>query len=255
MPIDLSGIWIETGGSLRVQKMRMDDFSGDISGYINIDPTINPQLLLSDGLPTEINNLVLHNNRVELFDNTGTGTITSLKNATLEYINNTDSTPLTISSTLTPIILTTTDDITLTASGEILLTSTGDITLTPTTSVILSTQIQMPTTSGTISYSSITGRLSIDFASQSTGYFELSNLPAATITGLTLTNGRIGGEYHILLRGQLGFGFNPSPFNATYKINTYSLSTANGDQWIGLKIYYTNTLSQYLINATLYSNS
>jgi hypothetical protein len=112
----------------------------------------------------------------------------------------------------------------------------------------------MPTTSGTISYSNITGRLSIDFASQSTGYFELGNLNPVSISGLTLTNGRIGGEYHILLRGQSGFSFSPST-STSYKINTYSLSTANGDQWIGLKIYYTNTLSQYLINATLYLNS
>jgi hypothetical protein len=113
----------------------------------------------------------------------------------------------------------------------------------------------MPTTNGTISYNSTTGRLVIDFASQSTGYFELNNLPGATISGFTLTNGRIGGEYHILLRGPLGFGYSPAPFNSSYKANTYSLSTANGDEWIGLKIYYTNTLSQYLINATLYLKS
>jgi hypothetical protein len=141
----------------------------------------------------------------------------------------------------------------LVAGTTIDLTSTaGAITLTPSTSVVLSTQIQMPTTSGTISYSTITGFLSIDFASQSTGYFELGNLPAGSISGLTLTNGRIGGKYHILLRGQLGFNWSPST-SATFKANNYSLSTSSGSQWIGLDIYFANTLSQYLVNATFYS--
>jgi hypothetical protein len=110
----------------------------------------------------------------------------------------------------------------------------------------------MPTTSGTISYSNITGRLSIDFASQSTGYFELSSLPAASITGFTFSNGRIGGEYHILLRGASGFSYTPS-ISSTFKTNNYSLITSNGDEWVGLKIYSANTLSQYLVNATLYT--
>ena len=112
----------------------------------------------------------------------------------------------------------------------------------------------MPTTSGSIARNSTTGALSIDFASQSTGYFELNNVSGG-ISALTLSNGRIGGEYHVLLRGPIPFTFAPSPFNATYKMNTYSLTTNNSDEWIGLKIYYTNTLSQYLINATLYLKS
>jgi hypothetical protein len=121
----------------------------------------------------------------------GGGLIMKLTPSTLQFNDAGVSIPLTIQSVSTPILL----------------TSTGDITLTPTTSVVLNTQIQMPTTSGTISYSNITGRLSIDFASQSTGYFELGNLNPVSISGLTLTNGRIGGEYHILLRGQSGFSF------------------------------------------------
>ena len=168
----------------------------------------------------------------------GNGLIMKLTPSTLQFNDANISTPLTISSTLTPIIL----------------TSTGDITLTPTTSVVLNTQIQMPTTNGSISYSNLTGVLSIDFAFQSTGYFELGNLNFS-ITGLTLSNGRIGGEYHILLRGPSGFIFTPAISNPSYKINTYSLSTVNGDEWIGLKIYYTNTLNQYLINATLYTST
>jgi hypothetical protein len=132
------------------------------------------------------------------------------------------------------------------------LNSAGAINLTPTTSVVLSTQIQMPTTSGTISYNTTTGSLTINFASQSTGYFELSNLPAASIGSLILTNGRIGGEYHILLRGQLGFNWSPST-SSTFKANTYSLTANNGNEWVGLKIYSANTLSQFLVNATLYT--
>ena len=110
----------------------------------------------------------------------------------------------------------------------------------------------MPTTSGTISHSSLTGVLSIDFASQSTGYFELGNLNPSSISGLALTGGRIGGKYHILLRGQNGFGFVPST-STSFKANTYSLTTSNGNQWVGLDIYFANTLSQYLVNATLYT--
>jgi hypothetical protein len=166
---------------------------------------------------------------VSVYNNTG-GT------AGITYDNTIDISAFEISSNNTPIIL----------------TAVGNITLTPTTSVVLNTQIQMPTTSGTIAYNATTGRLEIDFASQSTGYFELNNLPAATISGFTITNGRIGGEYHILLRGQSGFVYSPAPFNSSYKANTYSLTTANGDEWIGLKIYFTNALSQSLINATLY---
>ena len=139
--------------------------------------------------------------------------------------------------------------ITLSSVG---LNSTGDITLTPTTSVVLNTQIQMPTTSGTISYDAITGSLDIDFASQSTGYFELSNMSPVSISSFTLTNGRIGGEYHILLRGPSGFNYTPTP-SATFKANNYSIITTNGDEWVGLKIYLTNTLTQYLVNATLYA--
>jgi hypothetical protein len=141
----------------------------------------------------------------------------------------------------------------LVAGTTIDLTSTaGAITLTPSTSVVLNTQIQMPTTSGTISYNTTTGSLSIDFASQSTGYFELGNLPASSIASLILTGGRIGGKYHILLRGQLGFGFVPST-SSTFKANNYSITTSNGNEWVGLEICFANTLSQYLVNATFYS--
>ena len=154
----------------------------------------------------------------------------------LQYDNTIDSSAFEILSNQTPLTL----------------TAIGEITLNPTTSVVLNTQIQMPTTSGTISYNAITGSLDIDFASQSTGYFELSNLSPVSISSFTLTNGRIGGEYHILLRGPSGFSYTPTP-SATFKANNYSITTTNGDEWVGLKIYLTNTLTQYLVNATLYT--
>jgi hypothetical protein len=64
------GIWIETGGALRVQKMRMDDFSGTNSGFIDLQPTLNPQITLSDGAtPSTVNEVTLNNNEINLTDN------------------------------------------------------------------------------------------------------------------------------------------------------------------------------------------
>ena len=94
LPTGLDGIWIETGGSLRVQKMRMDDFSGLTAGYIDIDPIRNPQLTLSDGLPSEVKVVTLNNNDINLFDyslgNTGTTTTFST-----EYLSQTTTGPTT----------------------------------------------------------------------------------------------------------------------------------------------------------------
>jgi hypothetical protein len=79
LPSSLDGMWIETGGSLRVQKMRMDDFSGATAGYIDLEPTRNPQLTLSDGItPTEINVVTLNNNAILLNDFSGTGTTNTI---------------------------------------------------------------------------------------------------------------------------------------------------------------------------------
>ena len=91
LPSGLDGMWIETGGSLRVQKMRMDDFSG-ATGYIELEPTRNPQLTLSDGLtPTEVNVVTLNNNEINLLDNSlgATGTTTSFTTEYLRQITNT----------------------------------------------------------------------------------------------------------------------------------------------------------------------
>jgi hypothetical protein len=81
----LDGMWIETGGSLRVQKMRMDDFSGATEGYINIEPNINPQIVLSDGLPTEINVVTLNNNQILLNTFSGTGPTTTLTSSSINF--------------------------------------------------------------------------------------------------------------------------------------------------------------------------
>ena len=69
LPSGLEGIWIETGGSFRVQKTRLDDFSGSSPGYVDINPITNPQITLSDGItPIEINVVTLNNNEILLND-------------------------------------------------------------------------------------------------------------------------------------------------------------------------------------------
>jgi hypothetical protein len=45
------GIWIETGGDLRVQKMRLNNFSG-VTGTIDLKPLLNPKISLSNGSAT-----------------------------------------------------------------------------------------------------------------------------------------------------------------------------------------------------------
>jgi len=100
----LEGIWIENGGSFRVQKTRLDDFSGTTSGYVDINPINNPQIVLSDGLtPTEINVVTLNNNAILLNDYSGPGTSTSI----------------------TPTTISTNQNLTLTASSAMLLQTTG----------------------------------------------------------------------------------------------------------------------------------
>jgi hypothetical protein len=98
----LEGIWIENGGSFRVQKMRVDDFSGTTPGYVDINPISNPQITLSDGItPTEINVVTLNNNEISFNDSSGTGTTTSFTTTTLSQ---TTTGPTTISATWVDII-------------------------------------------------------------------------------------------------------------------------------------------------------
>lgn len=80
----LEGVWIENGGSFRVQKTRLDDFSGTTSGFVDINPINNPQIVLSDGLtPREINVVTLNNNAILLNDNSLPATSTSITPTTI----------------------------------------------------------------------------------------------------------------------------------------------------------------------------
>jgi hypothetical protein len=102
LPAGLDGMWIETGGSLRVQKMRMDDFSSTTAGYIDINPITNPQITLSDGItPTELNVVTLNNNEISFIDSSGTGTTTSFTTSNLSQIT---TGPTTITATWEDII-------------------------------------------------------------------------------------------------------------------------------------------------------
>jgi hypothetical protein len=74
LPTGLDGIWVENGGSLRVQTMRMDDFSGTSNGFIDLAPTNNPQITLSDGNTPEINYITLNNNLISITDTSTTAT-------------------------------------------------------------------------------------------------------------------------------------------------------------------------------------
>ena len=78
---NLQGIWMEKNVvgkiPLRVQKMKMDDFYGSYKGYIEFDPIGNQQIVISDGLSSEINNLKL-NNKTILLTNTSTTTESTL---------------------------------------------------------------------------------------------------------------------------------------------------------------------------------
>lgn len=101
IPSGLEGIWIETGGALRVQNMRMDDFSGLTNGFIDLAPTNNPQITLSDGLVSEVNVVTLNNNEINLTDNSGTGTTTSFSTTNLSQ---TTTGPTTITATWSDVI-------------------------------------------------------------------------------------------------------------------------------------------------------
>jgi hypothetical protein len=70
------GIWIENGGALRVQKMRLDNFLAGPTGFIDLQPTLNPQITLSDGafLSTEV---TLNNDEIKLINNQKSVTISS----------------------------------------------------------------------------------------------------------------------------------------------------------------------------------
>jgi hypothetical protein len=99
----LQGIWMEDAGPtgiapLRVQKIALDDFQGVTAGIINIDPIQNPQITLSDGIPT--NELTLNNNEINLVDNS----ITTTTTLTTSNLSQTTAGPTTITATIYDII-------------------------------------------------------------------------------------------------------------------------------------------------------
>ena len=104
------GIWIETGGALRVQKMRMDDFSGATPGFIDLQPTLNPQLTLSDGAtPSTVNEVTLNNDEINLTDNS----ITTTTSFSTTQLSQTTAGPTVISATWASIINNTNTPLTL----------------------------------------------------------------------------------------------------------------------------------------------
>jgi len=104
------GIWIETGGALRVQKMRMDDFSGLATGFIDLQPTLNPQITLSDGAtPSTVNEVTLNNDEINLTDNS----ITTTTSFSTTQLSQTTAGPTVISATWASIINNTNTPLTL----------------------------------------------------------------------------------------------------------------------------------------------
>jgi hypothetical protein len=175
LPAGLDGMWIETGGSLRVQKMRMDDFSGTTAGYIDINPITNPQITLSDGItPTEINVVTLNNNAILLNDFSGTGTTTSF---TTTNLSQTTTGPTTITATWADIISGSASSNTLeevlTADNEadLSIILKDDLTTPLTTNTVSSTSVAFNTTSGEVtgSYSGTSFSLQYDGAGSSLG--------------------------------------------------------------------------------------
>ena len=187
LPAGLDGMWIETGGSLRVQKMRMDDFSSTTAGYIDINPITNPQITLSDGItPTELNVVTLNNNEISFIDSSGTGTTTSF---TTTNLSQTTTGPTTITATWADIISGSASSNTL----EEVLTANNEADL----SIVLKDNLVTPTLTNIITSSavSITG----DGLSGSLGFVvgDVNTVGTATgvlsgtvnsATGLTLSN-------------------------------------------------------------------
>ena len=187
LPAGLDGMWIETGGSLRVQKMRMDDFSGTTGAYVDINPISSQQITLSDGItPTEINVVTLNNNEISFNDSSGTGTTTSFTTTTLSQ---TTTGPTIISATWADIISGSASSNTL----EEVLTANNEADL----SIVLKDNLVTPTLTNIITSSavSITG----DGLSGSLGFVvgDVNTVGTATgvlsgtvnsATGLTLSN-------------------------------------------------------------------
>jgi hypothetical protein len=152
-------------------------------------------------------------------------------------------------------IRTSTGNMTIDASGS---SGTGNIFLTPkiTSSIICSTELTLPNTSGSASYNNTTGAVTVDFVGLSTGYFEINGIGPSgggTIGSFVLNNGRAGGKYHLLIRSNNGFSL-AQYSTATIKMNALPSNpiTATNNNWVVCEIYNTSSLSNYLINVTLF---
>jgi hypothetical protein len=228
LPSSLDGMWIETGGSLRVQKMRMDDFSGATGGYVDINPISNPQITLSDGItPTEINVVTLNNNEISFNDSSGTGTITSF---TTNNLSQTTTGPTTITATWTDVInyanigIPTLDEV-LTAGNEAdlniilkdnLTTPISSNTLTPSS-------INFNTTTAEItgSYNGTSYQLQTDNTSSSVG---IANLFGSAVNSAgTLISGVSGGIIGIATPP-----FPPADANWSLSVNSGNYNPALG---------------------------
>ena len=181
LPSGLDGIWIENGGSLRVQKMRMDDFSGTTPGFVDINPILNPQITLSDGItPTEINVVTLNNNEISFNDSSGTGTTTSFTTTTLSQ---TTTGPTTISATWADII---SGSASLNTLQEVL--DAGNTATSPaTTNIVLTDGAGSTNTLGLTGLTAVTGNIPFNrqvTISSSTDYLSaFDNIqPAVTFT-------------------------------------------------------------------------
>lgn len=214
IPSGLDGIWIETGGSFRVQKMRLDDFSGSTPGYVDINPITNPQITLSDGGLPEINVVTLNNNEILLNDFSGTGTTTSF---TTSNLSQTTTGPTTITATWNNIINkanagTPTLDEVLTAGNN----SANSIVLDNTITSNTLTNVDIKIDDGT------------NFSELTKNYIALSN--GTTTTSLNLTNlqnvGSGGTDFTIFTANNLILA--PGPSDSII----VPLSTIPADQFV-----------------------
>jgi hypothetical protein len=194
LPAGLDGMWIETGGSLRVQKMRMDDFSGTTAGYIDINPITNPQITLSDGItPTEINVVTLNNNQIELNDFSGTGTTTSFTTTTLSQIT---TGPTTISATWADIINNTNAGTPTLAQVLVSGNSAGSTSINMNTNAISAISTATAKTSLVVDNAVTGANATLTQSNLTINATGLSGLPSLTLNQSGVGNGILSEEFY-----------------------------------------------------------
>jgi hypothetical protein len=217
LPSGLNGIWVETGGSLRTNKMYIDNPTIG-TGNINIDPTNTTQIQLSDGVNLRTD---LNYGNISIYSQT-TGEIVELEKNQVIYDPN-GSTPISatwediINTTNTPVLPTLqqvldtgstaiNDSITLNSSsivgGLVLaptlieLTETAGSTLTrndqSTTNIAVKT-IDGTTGDFTETQMNATTGLSVEFFNGTLGAVQTSSV--LDTDSLTMSN-TLGGAYN-----------------------------------------------------------